>query len=358
MTRNDFFEAIKRKAELADETGAYVLSRKSIDLAIDLLEVSEGELGKRHIGDALQFACRIENHMGYREKNSKETGDYNSFIQRVTQQDIVGSDYLVEQITPSVNHVREMLFGDCEPPFDSIAAAVSWIRKKAAEPLSADIKTKKERGVKEYQRLRGLVISGEAIGLFGVSRNYLDFPGEDGFISSVPVVQQTDLAILASHAKRISEATGFRKYAATVYILTGLKPILPRVNTSVRPSWHELPAGNHLWRKNIVIEINAADLTFNELKAIYDNYRKDLGIVKKKPLNVQQARLYNLVVNKGGPPAKGATAFWRAIQKEWNSDTSNSSYQTWEGVYQRYKTIEDKLKNLYNEAPDQYAPKQ
>lgn len=356
MTRQEFLKAVEMQVNRAIETGAYTLSTKDIELAVELFVTIENNLGKRHIPTVIQFARSLKNHnLGQRKDNSKT--DYRAAVRQVTQQDIVNSDYLIEQIAPSVEQIRKTLFGDCNPPFDSIAAAVSWIRKKAAEPLPPDIKAKEERGFKEYERLCELIISGKAIGLFGVSRNSLDFPGDDGFVTSIPVVEQTDLATLAAAVKRISNATGFREYAVTVHILTGLKPILPRVSTSVRPSWHELPAGNHLWRKQAVIEINVADLTFDELKEIYDNYRKELDVVKKKPLNKQQIKLYNLVASKGGPPRKGVTAFWKAIQEEWNGDASNSPYKTWEGAYQRYKLVEDKFKNLYNETPGQYRLK-
>lgn len=352
MNKGEFLELLKEKAAAAASAGAYQLGDADLEAAVNLIgEMAGDDFYMSQIGKAINVAKRLKIE-GSKKREDKPPGIGHGFTQKLTQQDLITSDYLLKQVAPSVEQARKELFGSTAPPFDSIKAAVSWIKKKAAEPLPPDVKAKKERGHHEYKRLADMVAKDEAVGQFGIHRSSLDFPG-DGIVESIPVTDQTDLARLSGYVRRISSATGFPEYFVTTHILTGIEPIVPRVKVSCRPSWHELPAGNSLWRKKFVIEINAADLSFEELRNIYSAYRNGLNISRKKPPSKDQVKLYNLVKDKGWPPEdrKGTVAFWKSVQGAWNDIPGTKKYKSWEGVYQRYKIIEDKFNNLFNEPP-------
>lgn len=314
--------------------------------AIQLYKIMDLNLSPGNVDKVIRLAerIRISSLQGNEDLFNMENNI------EISAQDLVSSDFLVRKITPWVEKTREELFGAPEPPFsDDLESAISWIETTARidlenkNPAAASIK-KEIYQIAEQQETSVPFL-----------RRDIFVPVNDK-VKSIFVQPGTLLYNLSRKIETISGATGFVKPSVTAYILTGLEPILPRVNISFQTGRANLPDTNDhktgtnsvtLSRKSIIIEIHSADLSPKELKAIYDRYRQELKIRKTKSLSKDQVKLFYLVYNRGGPPREGAKAFWQTIKEIWNSNSVNKPYKSWEGVYQRYKIVERKMESLF-----------
>ncbi len=253
--------------------------------------------------------------------------------------DIVTSDYVISKISHWVAKVREELFDSTEPPFyDDHENAVRWVED------TAKLDGENENASQGKESLP-----------FLKSEIYLPYQNS---VKPIWVQPGSLLYHLGKKALSISQATGFRKHAVTIYILTGLEPVFPRVTMQINYGRAVLPQDNPdadtinkekltISSKSLCVNIYAADLSPGELKEIYDGYRRELKLNKMKSLSEDQVKLFYLVHNAGGPPKYGSKAFWNEIKKQWNNIHGNKPYKSWEGVYQRYKIVVQKMDSLY-----------
>ncbi len=339
MNRKEF-----RKKVLAAGEGIG-LSSTNLKEAADWIAEDRGT-SDRHIEKAISLARRFQ-YTNVPDSNEMEQSS--DPVVKYSRKDFVTSDYLIQKINPGVQNLRNELFGASETPFDQdVKSAVSWIIEEAKKPLPKDIQEKVDKGNKIMKRVLDLKMSGRIISSFTLTRDTLDYPGYDGYVHRVPVGENPKLKTFHKAVEKMSKATGFEEYALTIYVLTGLKPLLPRMKVVPMIQWAELPDNQYINRKYVLITLNATDLTYKELKLVYDRYRSSLNIKKKKPISKDQFELFQMVVDKNGPPKKKATHFWNDLLKEWNNIPGKKIYKTWEGVYRVYNRIIKTLDEHYN----------
>jgi hypothetical protein len=121
--------------------------------------------------------------------------------------------------------------------------------------------------------------------------------------------------VLSCETKDVAGRTDFTEDTLVVHVLTGLKPVLPRI-------WLSQPGGPHLSRRYATVTFNAADLGFKELRALYNELREYLGGKGKEGLSLEDWEFWKLIEDMGGPPTKWGTKtqFWKEVQQRWNRD--------------------------------------
>lgn len=294
----------------------------------------------RKIGK-IAFQIKI-NSMGERENMNINT------MSMLSPHDLIEEDLLIEKIEPWIEEIRLRLFNTRKPPFkednwrDSLSTAIAWIKQKANEPLQEDIQKKVDRYYEEIKKLKDLIKKGEIIGTVASKAKLLDFPGLEGWIERVPVIGHRDLERLERYVSEINKATGFKKHAVTMYILTGLEPQFPRVEINNKSSTFAGGFSNYpinIQRASLTIEINSTEVTFEELKRIYMKYyRKENK--KKKPLTKGDWLFYNLVKEEGKPPEKGKskrgewTRYWNKVGEKFFEEKNKH-----QAAYMKYKRI-------------------
>ncbi len=336
MSREDIIRELEKSAPPALREGGAL--RKAQDLHLKVGTTISPEA----LDDILKLAEKIHlNSLPEDDSLFNYNADHD-----YTPQDLVSSDYLVRKIAFWVEQIREKLFGAPEPPFvNDPENALSWVETTARHDLESKNAGKSGPESKQLQAeeqqvpflLRSILIP------------------SNNRVKQVWVQPGTLLYELSRRIEDISRATGFKKHSLCIYILTGLEPLLPRVTIGLDLGRAEVPqksagSGNlksKLARRSLKIEIHSADITPQELKKIYDKYRRDLKIRKTKALSNEQVKLFLMVNKNGGPPKKGSKAFWENIRDTWNSEQDNKPYKSWEGVYQRYKIVERKMENLF-----------
>jgi len=140
----------------------------------------------------------------------------------------------------------------------------------------------------------------------------------------------------------MARATGFNQASLVAFILAGVKPIIPRWQMITTAQYQALPSGKKLQPISVNLEIKAKDLSFKELREIYQGIRKQQMGTKTKPLNKKHLALYRLVQEHGGPPRnKGVVKFWEEIMEKLNQNCppDQLAYNTWKVVEMAYDRI-------------------
>jgi hypothetical protein len=259
--------------------------------------------------------------------------------------DLITSDILLKNLLPWVEDLRREGFGGRQPPFGSIGEAADWIeRTSTSDRESRRVVEGQDKIREELDALAGKYAEVSGIRLtLRYSRPILKYqkPGNE-HVQNVYVAPGTFLDKLARETKDVAGRTGFTEDTLVVHILTGLKPVLPRI-------WLSQPGGPHLSRRYATVRFNAADLGFEELRALYNELREYLGGKGKEGLSLEDWEFWRLIEDMGGPPTKWGTKtqFWKEAQQRWNREHKNdgyTTYGTWEGVRNRYVNLGKRVK--------------
>lgn len=264
----------------------------------------------------------------------------------------------VGALAPQVASLREERFGSAEPPFPSlgqspnardaaISDAAAWIEAesrmdlekwRASRPPAEDLHEESRRLVKRagYEGYSLSVTPGEALPYFGPP--FMDFQ------RSAPTAPGTFLAKLARRISEWSKRTSIQPSLLTMHILTGLLPLLSRVRFAENDRAFELPSGKQAHMRSVTLTFNTADLTFDELREIYNDVRAYLGGRGQQAPTFEDLEFWELVESMGGPPERGIRKFWIAVRDRWNADHPGTEpLKSWEGFQDRYQRLERRL---------------
>jgi hypothetical protein len=278
---------------------------------------------------------------------------------KFTESDILHSNYLVKKIIPWVEEKRENIFASKKAPF---AHVNNW--KEQLRLMANFIKQESEKSRNEFYKknpsyvekhsftklneLLKLINESGFKGKFtpempGRSIEYSDPKLSGSSITSL-VWEGSILYNLAGELEEVSKATGFKKTAIIFYIFTDLQPIISKASLGWNINSYNLPTGENIVRTKINIEISTNDLTFDELKQLYNTYRASLNVTKKKGLSEKEKEIYIMVSNEGGVRQSKPTEFWKGIKDEYNSrHPTEKPLEFWQGIMNTYKRAKDKI---------------
>ena len=265
---------------------------------------------------------------------------------------LVTSDFLAERILPWVELVRTELFGSRNAPFRSTKEAEDWIQEQAKDQRLFPI------GGNLEERLGHLISSGRVQVAAPPERSF-EYLGEDGKVHQITIMdiqrgewktpesrpRYTERGIpalrwLDNETRIMANATGFEQPSLVQFVLVGVSPVLPRYLVRVEADHQATPAGDILQPYKLKIEILARDLGFEELRRIYQTYRRELKSRKAKALSDEHWAIYRLVKEKGGPVSgKGSVQFWKSVMEQWNILLPERKYSHWKGVKIAYERI-------------------
>ena len=270
---------------------------------------------------------------------------------------LVTSDYLAEKITPWVEIIRTELFGSASIPFGNLKDAEDWILAHGGNRQLSSAKS-----LDDPSTLRDLVYVGPD-GVYRVA--HIVEPAPPTWLYTHLRGRASDYSPvnwLENEIRLMSEATLFYQPVLVQFILMGTPPILLRYD--ITGVWYRRPIpsrpgqrqrrglGDESLRVSYVdARIYAQDLTFVELRELYNEYREILQIKKHKlregkNLSISHWELYQLIKGKGGPPKeRGKVAFWESAKSEWNKLHRQHKYQTWKGVKIAYDRLIKQLEH-------------
>lgn len=268
-----------------------------------------------------------------------------------TTADLLTSEALVNAIAPQVGKLRNSRFESLGPPFTSIAEASAWVEEESASDLrdwrgDAAAREEAHEEIERLAREHRIEIVGKQT-LLTYQR-----PGDD-HVKHVPAIPETYLHKLAKEAKRITKHTGLPEDAVVMHVLTGLTPIRSRARITTTESYYaSVPGGEQIDVSYANVVFYARDLTYEELRSIYNGIRGHVtGKGRKGRADDPQARIWTLVQERGGPPREHGTKqrFWREILEAWQSEQPSPQsgerlrYTTARGVEKAYDSARKRL---------------
>jgi hypothetical protein len=130
--------------------------------------------------------------------------------------------------------------------------------------------------------------------------------------------------------------TGFLPASITAWIFCEIRPVIPRVEVrSSISDMYLMPFPRHF----TTITLNSPDITWEELWHIYRSIRSHSNVQRRQKVHPLHERIYQLVRERGGPPAQGKTAFWESIRQELRKERRKGVPGRWESIRKAYISI-------------------
>ena len=137
------------------------------------------------------------------------------------------------------------------------------------------------------------------------------------WVHHIPVVQGTRLGKLQEACKRLHKATGLAEDAIVTFVLKGGRLGYSAAQISSGPRSSKLPDGRWITRDECTITIKVPDLTFDQLRDLYQTWRRQ-SRERDRGLTASEEQTLELVREHGDPPPKGtskAGAYWKKIRR-------------------------------------------
>ena len=169
---------------------------------------------------------------------------------------------------------------------------------------------------------------------------------DDKHRKNAPVFPDTFLFKLAGEIDRVSRTTGLPPEALTAHVLTGLMPVMPRVRITEHKSHPRLPSGEQAHLRSVTLTFRTADLTFKELRTIYDEIKTYMGGKGVQAPTLEDLELWELVQEMGIPPEpyNGVREYWQRVLEELNRrHPEGVPLKSWEGLQKRYRRVRKRL---------------
>jgi hypothetical protein len=355
MDAHDFCEEVRLKARRRED-------RPLLEL-LSQAYVAQGQHERRDIASCIQLANYLQ-AAGVQVPQESRQGT--PVAARPTPEMRVRSERLRQQVEAWVEGVRTALFRQASPPFASPRAAIDWLEREvrrlyesieaSARALSQPVwdqalKASPRSGTPgtraTAQRIACLleaIKAGKAMVLspakhLGLSPSELWDKG-----ARDPVFQ------VRRQVKAMALATGFTEPDLVAYLLAGIRPTLAPATIAVQPIVTQLPAplrGGEIRRIQVTIELHARDLSYAEHRALFQQLRQELDLVRTRGLTEEDRRFLQLAEHLGPPPSgPGSGAYWERFQRQWNKSGRAKSYNTPDGPRMRYGRLQQKLEAL------------
>lgn len=254
------------------------------------------------------------------------------------------SSSLKKRLTPWAEGLREEGFDKREAPFKDEAQAADWIeqqsardRKRGAEeyPSPADAAAE----IRRLADLAGLEVEPKV--------RFLKYgrPG-DGHVKSVGVYPGAFLDRLARETNRVSEKTAFQPEVLTAFVLTGHTPKITRVRGAEVRELCDVP-GDRIQSRWITLRFNAADVSYSEVRKLYNDVRRFFDAADANLLKWEEAEFLLLVDSMGRPPKNDITPFWEEVLRRWKEKPAHeyAPLNSWRAARNKFENL-DKRKNV------------
>jgi hypothetical protein len=281
---------------------------EAISYSVDIGETSRSDTRK-----CIQLAGVISRAVLAQGPKSKS--GLGEFVQKLSPDRLITSEYVLELIRPEVEAIRRKLFGSPEPPFKKYQEAVAWLeresRKKGQnrrlEQVFDRSYRKWERQAWRLQRLttKCIVSPSTKVRIITYAK-----PG-DKWTHSFPVRLGTGLAALEDFLRRAEKRTGFSQPALVMHVLTPIQPLLPRWSLSYTP-----PAGEYKPGGLFTVEILAQTVSWKDMRSIYQAINRTIGRSKASILDETDQVLLGVMKSFGDPPARGKMKYWQRVSRE------------------------------------------
>jgi hypothetical protein len=247
---------------------------------------------------------------------------------------IIQSDQVLDRIEDDTREVRERIFGSPEAPFDRPEDMLSWIKEVVEEEQEASGTELRERMMDlatEYRNEYGDV----DLCFKSYSISYFVLP-ECKIISIDDIPAGTRLDPLFDYQKKLSEETGFTEPALLLYLMTGIRPLLPRWKIERVKS--DVEGVQPLYQ----VDVYADNITADDMTMIHRKIKEMKGIKSIQPFRERDRLLIAVVDSMDGVPEEGVDSFWEEVLERCN-DLGVDSWSTANSPKMRWRRLQEKL---------------
>jgi hypothetical protein len=259
-----------------------------------------------------------------------------------TPTDYLAGELLIEKLAPWAKALREDRFKDSNPPCKTVAEAAAWIEKESKRDLD-------QWGVKSAEREAAFERIEELSAEFDIElafkEAYLPYQkqGED-YAQQVYTVPRTYLHRLSLETARAEKKTGLAQDALVIHVLTGLRPVLPRMRVGRSQRILPLPDGGQIFARWATVTFFARDLTYKEHTRAYNTVREHVGGKGTEGIGYRDLMFWWLMQEVGPPPEKGSVRFWKEeVLPRWKQLYPDVKPDTWQGVRKKYLDLRGRL---------------
>ena len=283
--------------------------------------------------------------------------------------------FRAQQIRPWVEDIRKTLFATESPPFGCVEDAEKWMGEM--EEYASEWRGKVDEWINhEHERYTaslcvlaerypsitkgieawgsGSSIPTELSSVDAITLEMLQHLSDDEVprhLSSLrpkKPPEEDDCVrswqAFLSNMLEICRATGFTAKSVEMHILTDAPLVLPPFRIAVIDEPHLLPSGASLKNRYANVTVQG-EMTFDDLRYLYRQVRRVLGLRRLKPFKKKSMQLYEVVVSRGTiPQTRGEVeSFWESVRKEYNALNPAHKYKTWKVVKITYERIVARL---------------
>jgi len=329
MDRKEYQDIIEKvKAKTIPTLRPFIAP--TVDILGDILRPDRYE-----VADVIEAADRLASElkrMGA-EKGQPEQGE-------VSVEPTVTNEFLSDLITPWIQDIRQEIFNTRVRPFRTHEQAVKWVDEGIVDMENWFNEVRREKEKLPFWARP-----------FKYPFDVLNQP-------NVPIprlAQELDhllgkrplYLLFSDRVKEVARVTGFSHMSVWCHIIGGTPLTLNKVDTTPEKEIHELPSGEELVSRFVTVQIRG-ELTFDELRRLYQQIRQDLGVKRSKALNDTHLELYRLVKKRGGPvKGKGSVTFWKQVMEDWNKEHEGDQYKIWKSAKRAYDLLWNKLRSQY-----------
>lgn len=339
MSKEDFI--------VKDVIGIYKIKtpghlRSNTELALRLLyrlnpEIELGDF-KKNIHSVLRITLFLHDWKKEKTTAAPELNFYPGMF--------IAAEKRIKYISSEIKEIREELFKTQETPFDDYDKAVGWIRKEAKKErddfykkhheTQEDIQKLEDRVHNLIDKLNEIQPWDHGIGLkfitIPIKTNPLG-PDTDEFIT----FPGTKLRKLANTIDRLSKTTRFSKFSLLIFILTGIKPMLPSCSIVKEASYG---AGGKKVELKLFRPFNQRE--FIKLFKYIENFMSN----KKKKLNEKSLSVHEFIEKIGPVPSRNKMRFWKEALKQWNKTYPKGKYKGESSLRMAYTRTKKKVESL------------
>jgi hypothetical protein len=251
---------------------------------------------------------------------------------------------LAKRLGPWARKLREEGFGSQHAPFpEDLAAAALWIEEQS----EADGKEWQRQGVSTFEAEREILRLSDEAGLVARTEvRYLKYIRPDKeYRQMAGAFPGTFLWRLSRETESVAEKIAFPPEVLVGFVLSGSQPMISRVRITKTHGRRKV-AQEDIPCRSVTLEFNTADLSYEELRALYGEIREFFGATDKERLSWPEFDFISLVESMGGPPRQGKTRFWRDVLQRWNElpASKSSPLSSWLSARNKYVRLDGRMK--------------
>ncbi len=169
-----------------------------------------------------------------------------------------------------------------------------------------------------------------------------NLPGSDGKRLPwriQPIALGSILADLSRQVELLFLQTGFEREDIARWILEGERPTIYRHRTIGHQRYPLGAGGRMAW---VTLELRASDITWKELWEVYREIRS-ATYTRRQPPSDLHVRIYEIVEEWGGIPAKGKGKFWNKVRARLLQEKQFRRIPKWQGIRRAYHNLIDSV---------------